>query len=227
MNTKQTSRVGEATTRLHSRASPVAALLLVVLASAQGAIAAADCSAAPAHHHASVKRRPHHRRPKRPHQKKPHKSAAAKRPSGRECAPKAVTLADIEALGVPEGTGLLAPLAGPAPAPDLDGSDAGPAAPVLQPISFDLPLSDGEAGVGRPGDSGGAPPGGGLSGGDPGGGGYVPPPGGGGSIPGGGDSPGGDPSGVPEPRTWMMLLLGAGAVGAAARGRRASGSLAA
>ena len=198
-------------------------ILLVAAAAVGDATAAVDCNPAPVHHRASAKHRSHHRRAKvHPRPGKRPRVAGAKRVAGQECRPVAVTLAEITALGSPDDIGLLAPIADLAP-----GADSGPPTDV-QLVSFPLPppssVGGGGPGGGFPGSGGpggGGPGSGGPgSGGPPGGGSYTPPPGGGGSPPGGGGFPGGSVPGVPEPATWMMMLVGVGAMGAIVRRRR-------
>jgi hypothetical protein len=150
------------------------------------------------------------------------------RAGGHECQPHhlmAVTLADISSLGEPDDSGP------PAGAPDLahglalGGVNADGPRSGLQLVSLAVPLT--AVGGDGPGGSYGEPRGGQPGGNLPGGGPYDPPPGGGGPPPGGGGPPGKSVSGVPEPASWTMMLIGLGAVGAFGRGRRTATPIAA
>ena len=220
------------------RAAAGLAGLLVAGAAIQDAMAEADCNPPAAHHAASARRRSHHHRAKaHPLPVKKAKPVLPKRAAGHECArPLAVTLADIGALGSLEDAGPMAIAAVLAPGPEPDGPAAGGVRGGPQFGPFALPLGgDGRGGPelgggigtpgggglpgGGPGGPGGGPGEGGPSAGGPGGGSYAPPPGGGGGPPGSGAP------GVPEPGTWVLMLVGVGAVGALARGRRPAGHM--
>jgi hypothetical protein len=213
---------------VRSHRTPAAALAALMVAG--NAMAAVDCNPQPVHHSHWASRRPHHRlvnalaRPG-----KPAKAIAARRAGGHECQPHpltAVTLADISTLGEPDDAGPLAGATGFAPGSGLGGNGDAPRS-GFQLVSFARPLTavGGDGPGGSYGGTGGGPgegPGGGTGGGP-----YEPPPGGGGLPPGGGGPPGEGVSGVPEPASWMMMLIGLGVVGAFGRRRRAAAPLAA
>ncbi len=208
-------------------------VLLVSTAVVGDAIAAVDCNPAPVRHHSAVKHRSHRRRAGVGPPAKKRMAVAAKRPAAHECPSLAATLADVSSLGTPADADPFAPVTDPVPEPD--GSQAGAPRGGGQIAALAFPLSGAGGGAGgASGPDGGTPTGGSQGGGSGGGG---PPEGGGpgaaspgGGGPGGGGPGGGEPyaappggggvSGVPEPGTWTMMMIGVGATGALVRRRR-------
>lgn len=164
----------------------------------------------------------------------------------RECPPgtAAVPLADLTAENIAElyvpgglrGADAAATVTGPAGVAPAEAS--GTDLPV--PNLGDIGAQGGPVGGGGPG-FGGLPVGasggtgviglpGGFGGGGGGGhgtGGGTPPPGTGSPFPPVITPPGGGVTGVPEPATWALMLVGVGLIGASARGRKRAAARAA
>ena len=93
-----------------------------------------------------------------------------------------------------------------------------PVSTAVPPTTLELPQPPGSVLIPPPGGGVITPPGGG-DGTPPGGGGGTPPGGGGGTPPGGGGTP---PPALPEPGTWMTMILGLGFAGWSLRRSRAA-----
>lgn len=212
------------------RALAASVLALAFIAAADNAVGEANCGPRPVHHVGSVRRKPHRhhvhaharRRAAKATPRAPGKAAA--RGKTAECKPHydvAVVLADL---------GHLSPvvISGPSAAdadlmPLLPDPRAGFHAqfPGVQLASSGFPPPPGNGsgssadGGGEFGGGGGSGPGGASGGGATGGTGSG---GGGGGSPGGGPLPGPPPpftppTAVPEPATWIMMLMGMSGIG--------------